>query len=116
MNSDDLCPFSTALPESVPTEQLTTGRYALSGRRGNPHNIPVFKIGPRNKVGAYSLADTKGCSCSQILDAIEDKGYHRFAEHPVLWRQMQNLFSFYIEDARKFGCSESLMKMVRDGQ
>jgi hypothetical protein len=116
MNSDDVCPFDSSFPETVPTEQLTTGRYALTGQRGNPHNIPVYKIGPKNKVGGYSLADTKGCSCTQILDAIQGKGYNRFAEHPVLLRQMQNLFSFYVDDARKFGCSESLMKMVRDGK
>lgn len=116
MNSDDWCPYSTTIPESVPTEQFTTGRYALTSPRGNPHSIPVFRVGPRNKVGSYTLQDTKGCSCSQILDAIDDVGNHRFDEHPVLWRQMQNLFGFYVTESRKFGCSNSLMRMVMNGQ
>ena len=114
-NADDLCPAGTTIPESVPTEQLTFDRYALTASRGNRNSIPVFRTGPRKKVSNYSLQDSRGCSCSQILNAIEEKGQpHRFSEYPVLYRQMKNLFSFYISDARKFGCSASLIRMIAD--
>ncbi len=113
-NSIDLCPIGTTIPESVPTEELTFDRFALTGARGNKNSIPVFRTGPRKKVSNYTLADTRGCSCAQILDAIQEKGQHRFNEYPVLYRQMKNLFSFYISDARKFGCSASLIRMIAD--
>ncbi len=114
VNADDLCPAGTTIPESVPTEQLTFDRFALTGSRGHKNSIPVFRTGPRKKVSNYSLHDSRGCSCTQILDAIQEKGQHRFSEYPVLYRQMKNLFSFYISDARKFGCSASLIRMIAD--
>lgn len=115
VNSDDLCPFSTVMPESVPTEGLTFDRLALTERRrGN--SLPVFREGPREKVSGYSIADTRGCSCEQLLDAIEGKGYHRFEEEPSLYRQMKNLFEFYVRTSRKNGCSESLLRMVSDSR
>ncbi len=115
-NSDDLCPFSTTVPESVPTEYMTFERYALTGARGNVKKIPVFRTGPRKQVSDYTLEDTRGCSCTQLLDAIEGKGYHRFEDYPALYRQMKNLFSFYVSTSRKFGCAESLMRMVSESR
>ncbi len=113
-NKDDLCPVGTTFPESVPTEHMTFDRLALTTARGSKDTIPVFRTGPNKKVSNYTLQDTRGCSCTQILDAIEDKGMHRFSEYPVLYRSMKNLFSFYVSDARKFGCSTSLLKMVAE--
>ena len=100
------------MPESVPTEYMSFDRYALTSGRGSVGSIPVFRTGPRKKIGDYSLANMHGCSCSQILDAIEDKGFHKFGDHPVVYRQLKNLFSFYVSNSRKFGCSDSLMKLV----
>jgi hypothetical protein len=111
-NSDDLC-AGTAIPEKVPTEYMSFDRYALTANRGNVNTTPVFRVGPRKVVSKYTIRDTRGCSCAQMLDAIENKGSHRFAEHPALYRQMQNLFSFYTSNSRKFGCGDALMQMVR---
>jgi len=103
------------LPETVPTEYMSFGRLALTQPRGNVKKIPIFRSGPRKQVSNYTLSDTHGCSCTQILDAIEGKGYNLFEDHPSLFRRMKNLFQFYLDSSRKFGCSESLLKMVSDG-
>ena len=115
-NSRDLCPLGTVMPEAVPTEYMSFDRFALTSPRGNVSTVPVFRTGPRKKIGTYTLKDTRGCSCTQILDAIQDKGFHRFGDSPVLYRQMKNLFSFYVTDARKFGCSATLLKLIGDTQ
>ncbi len=51
-----------------------------------------------------------------MLDAIDERGGYRFAEFPVLYRQMKNLFAFYTSNSRKFGCGDALMKMVSDSR
>lgn len=112
-NNDDLCPTGTTMPESVPTEYMTFDRYALtSARSGN--STPIFRTGPRKKVGSYTLKDTRGCSCSQILDVISDENAYRFGEYPVLQRKLRNIFPFSLTDAQKFGCSSTLLKMIAD--
>jgi len=115
-NSLDWCPFDTRLPEASPTEYMSFNRLALTQPRGNVKKIPIFRDGPRNRVSAYTLQDTHGCSCTQILDAIENRGFHTFEDHPVVYRKMKNLFQFYIDSSRRFGCSESLIRMVSDGK
>jgi type II secretory pathway pseudopilin PulG len=112
-NKHDMC-AGTVLPEDVPKEYMSFGRYALTTSKGP--GTPVYRTGPRKKVGEYTLKDTRGCSCSQLLNAVEDKGYHRFAEEPALFRQLKNLFTLYVEDGRRFGCSESLLKMISDSR
>ena len=116
INSQDLCPFNTSIPESVPTEYMTFERYALTSARGNLKKIPVFRTGPRKTVSNYTLEDTRGCSCAQLLDTIEEKGYNRFSEYPALKRQMKNLFSFYVSNSRQFGCGEALLRMVSESR
>ena len=115
-DSLDWCPFNTVLPEPVPTEYMSFERLALTQPRGNVNRIPVFRSGPRKQVSEYTLNDTHGCSCAQILDAIDDKGFNHFGDHPALFRQLKNLFQFYLDSSRKFGCSESLIKMVSEGE
>ncbi len=104
-NASDLCP-GTFMPESVPTEQMLFDRYALTAKS------PIFRVGPRKRISQYSLSDTHGCSCGQILDAIEGRSSHRLNEYPVLFRTLQGLFSFYVRSSRQFGCGEALMEIV----
>ncbi len=66
-------------------------------------------------MSSYSLADTHGCSCSDLLNIIQDRmadRLHRFAEHPVLYRSLKNLFALYVDASRKFGCGDALMRIV----
>lgn len=95
---------------------MTFERYALTAARGNVKKIPVFRTGPRKQVSDYTLEDTRGCSCAQMLDAIEEKGYNRFSEYPALKRKMKNLFAVYVSTSRQFGCGESLMRMVSESR
>ena len=53
------------MPESVPTEHMLFKRYALT------RDSFVFHVGPRKKIGNYTLADTAGCSCEQLVDVAE---------------------------------------------
>ncbi len=114
-NSKDFCP-ATAIPESVPTEYMTFDRLALTSPRGKSNTLPVFRDGPRKRVSKYTIADTRGCSCEQLLDAVDDRGVHAFRERPALWRQMRNLFAFYTSNSRRYGCGEALLKMVSDSR
>jgi hypothetical protein len=96
---------------------MSFNRYALTQPRGNGNALPVFRVGPRRSVSQYTIEDTRGCSCSQILDAIENRGaFNRFDQYPVLYRQLQSLFSFYIDTSRKFGCGEAILELVSDSR
>lgn len=64
LNDDDLCP-DTMIPESVPTVQLGTNRWALVDDDG------TFDTNPPNGEGPgfmFDLEDTGGCSCEQIIE------------------------------------------------
>jgi hypothetical protein len=111
-DTKDWCPLGTAMPEAVPTEYMSFDRYALTAARGASNTVPVFRTGPRKLVSNYTIADMHGCSCAQILDAIQDKGSHKFGNHPVKYRQLKNLFTLYVTNSRQFGCSDSLMKLI----
>jgi len=114
-NSHDWCPYTTKIPESVPTEYLLFDRYAITGSRGAAGSLPVFRQGPRKRVGGYTLSDTHGCSCSDLLDVIDNRisgNLHRFADRPILFRSLKSLFAFYVDASRQFGCSDSLMRLV----
>ncbi len=107
-DADDIC-SGTFLPESVPTEYMLFNSYALTSRDN------IFRTGPRKEISEFTLLDTGGCSCGQILDAIDGKGKHRFNEYPTLYRNMKSLFSYYIKTSRKFGCGKALLDMVSEG-
>jgi hypothetical protein len=62
-DSDDACP-DTAIPESVPTERLGTNRWALGDDDG------VFDAGASSAGGSFTVDDTGGCSCEQIIDRL----------------------------------------------
>jgi hypothetical protein len=62
----DMCP-ATALPESVPTRRLQNGRWALvDGDRLFDTPMKGNKPAPE----PYTLDDTAGCSCEQIIAAL----------------------------------------------
>ncbi|MDD5623445.1 MAG: hypothetical protein PHI23_01905 [Candidatus Peribacteraceae bacterium] len=105
-NAEDLCP-GTFFPESVPTEFMLFDRYALTA------NSDIFRVGPRKKVSQYSLDDTRGCSCEQLVDVAEGVRDYHFNQFPSLQRQMRSLFPFYTEGARRFGCGKAILDMAR---
>ena len=65
---DDLCPH-TAIPEGVPTVKLNPGHWSLSD-----DNFDFDTVIKGKGVGtgrSYSTADTAGCSCEQIIAALD---------------------------------------------
>ncbi len=114
LDKDDLC-SGTVIPESVPTSYLGFSRFALTkAKKGNAKNI--FRTGPTKSVGAYSIDDIRGCSCAQLLEAVDGKNTYRFTETPSLLLVMQNLFPFYSQSSRQFGCPDALMRLVSDSR
>ena len=106
LNSLDLCP-DTYMPEPVPTEHMLFKRYALT------NDSHIFRIGPRKKISDFTLNDTKGCSCEQLIDVSEGKKSYRFSQYPRLKRQMRSLFPFYTRGARQFGCGKAILRMIQ---
>ncbi len=62
LDNEDRCP-NTVLPESVPTKKLLRKRYADIDGDG------IFETKEKEIIDSqYSLNDTYGCTCEQILD------------------------------------------------
>ena len=83
VDNQDAC-LDTVFPESVPTERLGTNRYALVD------DDRIFDTRPPKGNGAggtFTLDDTAGCSCEQIIDELGLSNGHR-----------------------KFGCSRGVMQ------
>jgi hypothetical protein len=74
-DADDFCP-GTVIPESVPTRKLGVNRFALvDGDSVFDTRSPKGK-GPQR---SYTTADTAGCSCTQITEALGlGKGHTKF--------------------------------------
>jgi hypothetical protein len=106
LNSLDLCP-DTYSPEPVPTEHMLFKRYALTS------DSHIFRIGPRKKISDFTLSDTKGCNCEQLINVAEGKKNYRFTQYPRLKRQMRSLFPFYTRGARQFGCGKAILRMIQ---
>jgi len=62
----DACP-GTTLPDDVPTVRLGTNRFADVDGDGLFDTTPSNGKGPQR---VYTIADTGGCSCAQIIDAL----------------------------------------------
>ncbi|MDD5041083.1 MAG: hypothetical protein PHX87_00165 [Candidatus Peribacteraceae bacterium] len=105
-NAQDFCP-GTYTPESVPTEFMLFNRYALMGTTG------IFREGPRKIVSSFSLSDTRGCSCEQLVDVAEGVREYYFTSEPLLLRELKSLFPFYTNGARQFGCGSAILRMAR---
>ena len=77
LDEDDLCP-DTVIPEGVPTEELKANRWALVDEDG------VFDTGAskgksKKPVRSFTIEDTKGCSCEQIIEILDlGKGHEKF--------------------------------------
>ena len=106
-NSQDLCP-DTYTPEEVPTAYMLFKKFALTS------NSPIFRKGPRKKVSEFTLEDTRGCSCEQLVDVAEGKKAYHFDQFPRLLREVQSLFPFYTEGARNYGCGIAIIQMVKN--
>jgi hypothetical protein len=63
---DDRCP-DTVVPESVPTARLVPRRWALVD---DDAIFDTVRPGPKPWEHAFTLADTAGCSCEQIIGAL----------------------------------------------
>jgi hypothetical protein len=68
-DGDDLCP-DTALPESVPTVSLGVNRFADTDGDGTFDTVKS-QGGGNGTVRLYTLADTGGCSCAQIIVQLD---------------------------------------------
>lgn len=74
-DSADLCP-GTVIPEMVPTVRLGTLRWALTDGDGNFDTVRPNGNGPQD---SFTIEDTGGCSCEQIIDALDlGKGHTKF--------------------------------------
>jgi hypothetical protein len=62
----DFC-LGSVLPEGVPTEELKPNHYA------NTDTDTIFEEGPLHIDSEYTLADTGGCTCAQIIDGLPGK-------------------------------------------
>ncbi|MCA9525289.1 MAG: thrombospondin type 3 repeat-containing protein [Myxococcales bacterium] len=66
----------TELTESVPTEELGVNRFALIDGDGVFDTVSPRGRGPRR---SYTIQDTHGCSCSQIIEALDlGEGHTKF--------------------------------------
>jgi Thrombospondin type 3 repeat len=71
----DAC-AATVRPESVPTVQLGVNRFALTDGDTAFDTTPPQGGGPG---AAFTLADTRGCSCEQIIDRLGlGEGHRKF--------------------------------------
>ena len=71
----DVC-AGTELTESVPTERLGTNRFALVDGDGTFDTVSPKGRGP---LRSYTIQDTHGCSCSQIIEAHDlGAGHSKF--------------------------------------
>lgn len=71
----DECP-DTLLPEDVPTVALGVNRWADVDGDGEFETVAPKGTGPGR---AYTIADTDGCSCEQIIDALGlGEGHRKF--------------------------------------
>jgi hypothetical protein len=74
-NDDDAC-AGTVVPEAVPTVELGINRFALTDGDGIFDSTPSKGKGPR---ASFTLGDTAGCSCEQIIAAQElGEGHVKF--------------------------------------
>ena len=106
-NGQDLCP-DTYTPEGTPERYMLFNRFALTS------DSAIFRKGPRKKIGQFTLADTLGCSCEQLVDVAEGVKTYHFSQLPRLLRQVRSLFPFYTVGAREHGCGKAIINMVKN--
>ncbi len=86
----DYCP-ATEIPEKVPTVRLLLFHFALTDDDGvfDMRRFPFGRIVP----SPFTVEDTAGCSCEQILDNLGSRKHGRFRKGQM-----------------KFGCSYGVLK------
>jgi hypothetical protein len=70
----DLCP-GTAIPERVPSRHLLPGTYALTDGDGIFDTVTPKR--DRGKPRVFTLEDTAGCSCEQIISRLRLSRFHQ---------------------------------------
>ena len=73
-DSEDLCP-DTAIPEFVPTQELKANRWALLNG-DTEFDTGVAKGKSEKPPRSFTIEDTKGCSCDQIIGVLGLGGGH----------------------------------------
>ena len=74
----DVCP-GTVIPESVPTVRLGVNRYALVDEDGIFDTTEPGRRDPGRPINYFTVGDTGGCSCEQIIEAQHlGKGHEKF--------------------------------------
>jgi hypothetical protein len=74
-DAEDICP-GTVIPEPVPTERLGVNHLALTNDDAIFDTTPPKGGEPRE---VFTLADTAGCSCAQLIEALGlGKGHTKF--------------------------------------
>jgi hypothetical protein len=82
-NPVDVCP-GTLIPELVPTLSLGVNRYALVDEDGSfdttqPGQRSMKAPSQSGPISLFTVGDTGGCSCEQIIDAQHlGKGHEKF--------------------------------------
>ena len=76
-NGVDICP-NTMIPEGVPTQRLGTNRWALVDEDGI-FDTKAPKGNNKDPKRSFTIEDTAGCSCEQIIDELHlGKGHEKF--------------------------------------
>lgn len=96
LDPNDYCP-ATSLSEGVPTKKLKRGRWALTD---GDH---TFDTKGRLRGLPYSIADTRGCSCEQIIDELDLGTHHE--QYGCTNRAMKNWIA-YVETASGGGAGK----------
>lgn len=87
LNEEDICPGTDI---DIPSVGHGVNRHWYNGSSFMTM-VPNGKTGPREVLSQFSLKDTNGCSCKQILDNISEKTGFDFGGH------------------YKYGCSKSII-------
>jgi hypothetical protein len=75
LDEDDLCP-GTVLPELAPEVRLGVNRFALVDDDGVFDTTEPNGRGPQVE---FTIEDTRGCSCEQIIEALGiGEGHEKF--------------------------------------
>ncbi len=77
LNDGDVCP-ETVVPELIPTRVLGVNRFALVDGDAN-FDTTLPRGGGSGPGVSFSIEDTAGCSCTQIVNAMElGRGHVKF--------------------------------------
>ena len=106
-NADDFCPDTKV---EHPKKYLLFFRNALT-----QDDSDIFRVGPTKKISSYTLEDTGGCSCEQLLNVAEGKPGYYFLNVPSVYLSLRTLLENYVSTARKYGCSADLLDFIERG-